>query len=64
MILFAETAAVVPRVDLVGRLVAMELVFSDMRERNDKHGSGAKGKISGPLRKQLPGVSGARNLET
>lgn len=36
VILLAEAAAVVPRVDLVGRLVAMELVLSDMRERNDK----------------------------
>jgi len=34
--LMEEALAVVPRVDLVGRLVAMELVFSDMRERNDK----------------------------
>jgi len=57
-----EAAAVVPRVDLVCRLVAMELVFSDMRERNDKHRSRAKGKISGPMRKQMPGVSGPRNL--
>jgi hypothetical protein len=37
MILFVEAAvAVDPRVDRVGRLVAMELVLSDMRERNDK----------------------------
>jgi hypothetical protein len=36
--LLEEEAAVDPRVDLVCRLVAMELVFSDMRERNNKKG--------------------------
>jgi len=50
--LLEEVAAAVPRVDLVGRLVAMELVFSDMCERNDKKmGSRMKGKICRPLRK-------------
>lgn len=39
-----EAAAVDPRVDLVGRLVAMELVLSDMCERNNKRGSSRKSK--------------------
>lgn len=38
MDLLEEEAAVDPRVDLACRLVAMELVFSDMRERNNKKG--------------------------
>lgn len=44
VVLLEEAAAVVPRVALVGRLVAMELVFSDMRERSDKRESRIKRK--------------------
>jgi hypothetical protein len=40
--LLEEEVAVDPRVDLVWRLVAMELVFSDMRERNNKRESSMK----------------------
>jgi hypothetical protein len=36
VVVLLEEAAAAARVDLVGRLVAIELVFSDMRERNDK----------------------------
>jgi hypothetical protein len=44
-----DEAAAAPRVDLIGRLVAMELVFSDMRERYDKRGSSMKEqKVSRP----------------
>ena len=63
VVLLEEAAAVVPRVALVGRLVAMELVFSDMRERNDKKRSRMKGEIGGPLRKRQSETSGPRDLK-